>query len=150
MLGVSGRGRAGGLAGAALNAVGQFAQWAGPKVVFVAGLLTPGPEEIALYALGNGAKVGGRLVIGKLGDLEGLGLRPTLRDLGSPRANWRQNASLLRQAMRRGEPIMDASTDPTTGALLNNTGFLRAERELLRNRGWTYDPSTRVWSPPQP
>jgi hypothetical protein len=108
------------------------------------GLLAAGLELVPLGKLARG----GRVVIGKLDDLGRLGVRPDLPNLGSPRANWRQNASALREAMRSGQPIMDASTDPRTGELINNTGFLRAERELLQNRGWTYDSSTRLWSPP--
>jgi hypothetical protein len=37
--------------------------------------------------------------------------------------------------------------DPVTGELINNTGFLRAERYLLEDRGWTFDPKTRFWYP---
>lgn len=33
-----------------------------------------------------------------------------LPDLGSQKANWQQNAGVLREEMRRGLPIRDAST----------------------------------------
>jgi hypothetical protein len=50
--------------------------------------------------------------------------------------------------MGRGLPIRDASVDPATGELINNTGFLRAERYLLQDRGWSFDPKTTLWLPP--
>lgn len=61
--------------------------------------------------------------------------------------NWTQNSGVLRQEMSRGVPIRDASVDPATGEQLDNTGFLRAERNLLQTNGWTYDPKTTFWSP---
>jgi hypothetical protein len=101
---------------------------------------------------------GGRAVIGKLDDIAAGKLRPGENnllkhlegDLGSPQANWARNSSVLRTEMNKGLPIRDASVDPVTGQLLNNTGFLRAERNLLQNHGWTYDPATTLWSPPVP
>ena len=50
--------------------------------------------------------------------------------------------------MRDNGPIRDASVDPETGRLINNTGFLRAERNLLRTHGWSYDPGTTRRYPP--
>jgi hypothetical protein len=70
-----------------------------------------------------------------------------LPDLGSPKANWAQNSSALRQIMRLGQPIRDATVD-AMGALINNTGFLRAGRYLLESRGWSYDAASRMWHPP--
>jgi len=97
---------------------------------------------------------GGTLVIGKMDDLArgvSAGERTLLprmaEDLGSPRANWRRNAGRLREEMGRGLPIRDASVN-AKGELINNTGFLRAERNLLRDRGWTYDQRSRMWMPP--
>jgi hypothetical protein len=49
--------------------------------------------------------------------------------------------------MSESRPIRDASVNPVTGMLANDTGFLRAERNLLANRGWTYNPQTRHWYP---
>ena len=124
-----------------------------------------GIGEIAVSATGVGygvrvaAKAGikgayrSRAVIGKLEDLESVGeyehtLLKHLPNQGSPRANWKQNSSVLRQEMRKGQPIRDSSAK-ADGTLDKNTGFLRAERNLLENHGWRYDPSTRTWNPPR-
>jgi len=94
------------------------------------------------------------LVIGKMKDLVKEGtLKPGERMLdlpnkGTPKDNWAQNASRIREAMKQGSPIRDASVDPKTGALRDNTGFLRSERDLLQNNDWFYDPDTRYWYPP--
>ena len=95
---------------------------------------------------------GTTFVIGKLADLGALRageqtLLKWLPDLGSPAANWAQNSGVLRQIMSVGRPIRDATVD-AMGRLINNTGFLRAERYLMESRGWTYDAATRVWNPP--
>jgi len=86
------------------------------------------------------------VVIGKVADLEnGVGPGEKTLDLpnrGSPKANWAQNSSKLREAMRSGNPIRDASA----GKAGSNTGFLRAERELLQNHGWTLKGD--YWYPP--
>jgi hypothetical protein len=94
----------------------------------------------------------GRAVIGKLDDLKNLGagertLLDRLPKLGSPKANWYQNSSVLRQEMSLGQPIRDATVD-SAGRLINNTGFLRAERNLLETHGWSYNQATRMWYPP--
>jgi len=96
------------------------------------------------------------VVIGKEADLAAPGaIRPgettlldRLPDQHSPKLNWQQNSSVLRTEMSRGLAIRDASVDPVTGDLINNTGFLRAERNRLTNHGWTYDPKTTMWNPP--
>ena len=96
-----------------------------------------------------------KAVIGKVDDLNAPGaLKPGentllkhLPNQGNPKANWRQNSSVLRREMNKSKPIRDASVKPG-GMLRDNTGFLRAERNLLRNKGWTYDSSTSTWSPP--
>ncbi len=100
----------------------------------------------------------GRLVIGKLSDLGKPGtVRPgefrlTWQDRGNPKANWTGNSSRLRAAMSQEIPIRDASINPTTGALQNNTGFLRAERNMMQNAGWEYQfnatTGTGYWYPP--
>ncbi|MBX9729608.1 MAG: hypothetical protein K2X31_11935 [Sphingopyxis sp.] len=86
-------------------------------------------------------------VIGRVKDLKTLGageksLLDRLPNLGSPKANWQQNAGVLREEMRLGKPIRDASPGDTAGQ------FLNAERNLLRDRGWTFDPKTNYWNPP--
>jgi RHS repeat-associated protein len=85
-------------------------------------------------------------VIGRVKDLQKLGpgeksLLDRLRDLGSPKLNWKQNSDVLRQEMNRGLPIRDASVGDTGGQ------FLNAERNLIRDRGWTFDGS--YWNPPK-
>jgi hypothetical protein len=44
-------------------------------------------------------------------------------DLGSPKANWKRNSSVLRQEMSKGKPIRDATVD-AAGNLKNNTGTM--------------------------
>jgi hypothetical protein len=88
-------------------------------------------------------------VVGRVKDLQELGpsersLLDRLPDLGNPKANWKQNSGVLRDEMRLGRPIRDASPLDTTGQ------FLNAERNLLRDRGWTFDPATNLWMPPAP
>jgi RHS repeat-associated protein len=84
------------------------------------GLLTGGIlSGEALGALGAGLVRGGQVgevtsVIGRVKDLQNLGrgeqsLLSRLPNLGNPRANWLQNSGVLRQEMRRGLPIRDAS-----------------------------------------
>jgi RHS repeat-associated protein len=95
------------------------------------------------------AEEGGGLVIGKLADLGEPGaVGPgehtlDLPDLGDPKANWAQNSSKLREAMSEGRPIKDVSA----GKAGSNTGFLRAERNVLENHGWTLH-SDGFWHPP--
>lgn len=71
-----------------------------------------------------------------------------LPDKGSPKANWAQNSSRLREEMGRGNPIYDSYRNPTTGERIPTGGFLRAERNLLESRGWKYDSSTGAYHPP--
>jgi hypothetical protein len=66
-----------------------------------------------------------------------------LPNLGNPKANWQQNSGVLRQEMNRGLPIRDASPGHMRGP------FLNAERNLLRDRGWTFDAQTKLWMPPK-
>jgi len=99
----------------------------------------------------RGAK-GGTLVIGKLKDLDPATLKRGEFALewlnkGSGKSNWQENSRLLRETISEGRPIRDASVDAVTGALRENTGFLRAERNLLENRGWTYNLQSRQWYP---
>lgn len=94
-------------------------------------------------------------VIGKVDDLGAATLRPGERTLlnqlpnqGSPRLNYLQNDRVLPTEMGRGVPIRDVSVDPVTGALRNNTGFLQAERNILTNHDWVFDPKSSYWYPP--
>jgi hypothetical protein len=95
----------------------------------------------------------GGLVIGKLKDLRGAeGWRKgdhtlNLPDRSSPKQNWKQNSSLFRQEERTGKPIRDMSTD-ANGNLRDNTGFLKAERNLSEDRGRIFDTNTRSWTKP--
>jgi hypothetical protein len=65
-----------------------------------------------------------------------------LPNQGSPNANWKQNSGVLRGEMSKGRPIRDASPDDFDGQ------FLNAERYLLKDRGWSFDPKTNYWNPP--
>ena len=112
----------------------------------VLGLARAAYESIAgLFA--KGAAEEGGVVIGKQTLLDTPGtLRPGERtldlaeDMGSPKANWAQNSGKLREAMSEGQPIRDASAGGS------NTGFLRAERNLLENHGWSLKGDH--WYPP--
>ena len=91
------------------------------------------------------------IVIGKVADLNKLEEGEQTLDLpnlNNPKLNWKQNSSKLREAMNNEVPIRDASVDPKTGAIINNTGFLKAERNLLTEHNWTYNSNTHYWSPP--
>jgi RHS repeat-associated protein len=72
-------------------------------------------------------------------------LLPLLRpDLGSPKANWQRNAGVLRLVLRLRMPVRDSSVD-SEGNRVDNTGFIRAERYLIEDRGLTYDRSTTTY-----
>jgi hypothetical protein len=89
-----------------------------------------------------------RLVIGRGADLAKPGaLGPGEFKLSWPptatvRSEWGVNSGLLRQEMRNLRPIRDASPGNTGGI------FTNAERNLLTDRGWTFDPKTNLWNPP--
>lgn len=93
----------------------------------------------------------GGVVIGKMnsdGTLRDTTLQPGERTLElpkqpTPKENWIQNSSKLREAMRDGKPIRDGSA----GVPGSESGFLRAERNLLRDRGWTQQ--GEYWVPPK-
>jgi YD repeat-containing protein len=105
-----------------------------------------------------------RAVIGRMPDLRAPGaLRPgeytiadKLPNLGNPKANYYQNMSVLREEMRRGVPIRDASgfrpdtelapTPEWPNRTIRQT-FTGAERNQLRNKGWTFD--GEYWNPPR-
>jgi hypothetical protein len=50
------------------------------------------------------------------------------------------SVDLFRQVMAEGKPIRDVSA----GKLGSNTSFLRAERNLLQNHGWTLNGDTCI------
>ena len=115
----------------------------------LAGLAIPGVTGLGAGL--RGAKRG-TLVIGKLKDLDAATLQRGEFALewlnkGNDKSNWQENSRLLREMVSQNRPIRDASVDTVTGALRENNGFLRAERNLLENRGWTYSSQTRYWSP---
>lgn len=99
--------------------------------------------------------------IGKVDDLRGIPRNQTLLDdlspnLGSPRANWKRNSSVLRKARRDGYEIRDASAhrsnsspDPTRLNPDRTVGqsFLGAERNLLDNKGLTIGGPNNAYIP---
>ena len=102
------------------------------------------------------ASRGGNTVIGKVDDLAPNNLRPGERTLldklphqGNPRANWKQNSSVLRTEIRKNRPIRDASSHLPDNHPKVRGSFLGAERNLLKNQGWTFDRSTGFWNPPK-
>jgi hypothetical protein len=66
---------------------------------------------------------------------------------GSPKLTWAENSSRLRSEMSSGKPIYETYVTGD-GSLIPTRGFLNAERNLLRDHGWTYHPETRSWWPP--
>ena len=104
------------------------------------------------------SKTGGSVkYIGKLDDLKSIPRSKTFIDdlppRGSPKANWKQNSSVLRKAKRDGVEIRDASAhrrnfdaDPMLGNPDRKIGqsFLGAERNLLNNHGGNFDASRAV------
>lgn len=90
-----------------------------------------------------------RLVIGRGADLAKPGaLNPGEFKLswpptGAAQTEWKVNSGLLREEMGNLRPIRDASPGNTGGQYLN------AERNLLQDRGWTFDPKTSTWMPPK-
>jgi len=135
------------------RAVGRGAQLAAPVANFAVAATTAfilGPGGGLLEAVPE-VTIGGRVVIGKMVDLAAPHPGENQLDLpnqGSPKANWAQNYSKLRRVMSEGQPIRDASAEPfENGQPGRDTGFLRAERNVLRDRGWTYRDG--YWYPPK-
>jgi hypothetical protein len=121
--------------------------WATVSLVF-SSVFWVGPNYSAARGAAGAAE---RLVIGRGADLAKPGaLKAGERALSWPSkmpnaaAEWKINSGLLRQEMQRGLPIRDVSPGNTGGM------FLNAERNLLQNRGWTFDASTNFWMPPVP
>ncbi|MCL2474556.1 MAG: hypothetical protein FWF37_00235 [Chloroflexi bacterium] len=70
-----------------------------------------------------------------------------LKNMGSPKANWQQNSSVMRSIMKEGNPIKDVTPfnrilDPKLGITSGPGGtantFLHMERNLLYEHGWRY------------
>ena len=104
-----------------------------------------------------------RLVIGRMDDIKYLYRaeytlpgQNRLPNLGNPKANWIQNSMELRRDMGLRRPIRDASLPDSTPAptklfqerTIRQT-FTGAERNTLRNRGWTFDEKSKLWFPPK-
>ena len=95
---------------------------------------------------------GDRLVIGRMDDIKPEKLGPGeytlpqkgMPDQGSPKANWKQNDGMLREEMRNGKPIRDASPQRKKG---DKPNFTDMERNRLKDKGWTLDGDT--WIPPR-
>ena len=116
-------------------------------------LLLPVAAKGVKYAktFWKGVKGGDKIVhIGKVDDLKNVPRNQTLLDelpdLGTPKANWKQNSSVLRRKIREGYEIRDASkhrlnSDPDPTPLRPDRtvrqSFLGAERNLLNNLGVT-------------
>ena len=130
---------------------GAEALAAAPGAAAAAGGLAAECEEDPEECTGD---ANATVVIGKMADItapDAIGasertLLSQLPDQGNEAANWAQNQEVLLNEMRSGRPIRDASVDPMTGQLLNDTGFLAQERALLAGDGWTYDAATHLWS----
>jgi RHS repeat-associated protein len=120
----------------------------------VRGVMALGEEGLSAIGrlLGSESGENAGVVIGKMPDLVEPGaLSPgertlDLPDLQDPQANWVQNSSKLRKAIAEGRPIRDLTAQKYGGLKQFNTGFLRAERNILENHGWTY--SNGYWYPP--
>jgi hypothetical protein len=95
------------------------------------------------------ASKGSAVVTGRKGDLaKSDALKPNERKLGweqkpESKANWKENSRQLREAMAEGKPIRDASPGDKGGA------YLPAERNLLENKGWSFDSKINYWMPPE-
>jgi hypothetical protein len=118
---------------------------------WLAGKVVPFLGKFLGPLFGRGAAEGAgemTTVIGRVKDLQELrpgeqSLLERLPNVGNPKTNWYQNAGVLRSEMKRGLAIRDASPNDTNGV------FLNAERNLLRDRGWTFDHTTNYWIPPK-
>lgn len=71
-----------------------------------------------------------------------------LENMGSPKANWKQNSGRLREEMGKKKPIFDSYRDIKSGNQIETGGFLNMERKLLESRGWEYNPKTGAYHPP--
>lgn len=117
-------------------------------IAMFAGFTTPAAEAVAGFGRSSFGANTSVKYIGRLDDLKGVPRSQTLLndlpDLGSARANYYQNSSVLQKALRDGFEIRDASAfrpnselaptllrpDRTVGQT-----FLCAERLILGNKG---------------
>jgi hypothetical protein len=119
-----------------------------------AGLTAARTMGTEIRAASVAAKSPGVKYIGKMDDLKGIPRSQTLLDdlpdLGSAKANYYQNSSVLRKALRDGYEIRDASAyrpnwspDPTLLRPDRTVGqsFLGAERLILDNKALILDSS---------
>jgi len=117
-----------------INGIGIFLD-----ILAVLGPGVPAGAGITLRAINKADDVGKVVVIGKGMDKvkdaaaamksKGINARALdLPNLGNPKANYYQNMSKLRQALKQGEKVYDLKN--------GSGGFLEAERNLLRNRGY--------------
>jgi hypothetical protein len=141
------------VAGAFMGVLGEFAGAVLGRILgnVAADAISSGGGRVVASFTDTGAP-GLRLVIGRMADLtadDALGpgeytlLARTTPNLGSAKLNWLRNAGELRKELSNGvRVIRDASPNDFRGQ------FLNAERNLLRNRGWTFDRSTNLWHAP--
>jgi hypothetical protein len=128
--------------------MGEAIGYAGFQFGILAGGAVLGGEEL-LGANSAAETAEARLVIGRGADLAKPGaLNPGEFKLswpptGAAQTEWKVNSGLLRDEMGNLRPIRDASPGNTGGQYLN------AERNLLQDRGWTFDPKTSTWMPPK-
>lgn len=59
-----------------------------------------------------------------------------------------KNEAALRAVMSQGRPIYDSFRDPNTGQQFPTAGTLGFERNILESEGWTYDPKSGRYNPP--
>jgi hypothetical protein len=165
-------------AGAAAGAAGGFVTGTGQTLVnggttveaAVNGVYVGAAGAIFGSLLGAAHGLGAKLapkrnaVIGRMDNLQAPGalreneytIASMLADLGSPKANYYNNMSVLRRIMRQRVPIRDASSakpdsapapTPQHPTRTVRQTFTGAERNLLRNRGWVL--SGEWWNPPK-
>lgn len=110
--------------------------------VWAAGSVANGSSKGGLNLFKWGAGQTGKSARWKAGDY-----MLYLPNKGMPKLNWKANYGALRSEMNLGRPIFDSYILPN-GNLIPTRGFLNAERYILQNRGWMYNPDNKAWMPP--